>query len=368
MQPWLMALLVLLFTTPQPAQGYESGSVRSLQLGPIGDGAGFNQHATSEAEGSLGFRSIESTVKKDTDKETTQHTVIQGGMAAGLVLSPEVQFVIDLKETSNQYPGLSHSNNGFPGTKQSEIKAGPIYRGGQFLIGGAVGAAYFSGLKYKPEDHPVDSVEVDGTLFPTAQGFAGVILDRMQLTLGLRVYNGKTSTAKYEDVDSTQKDIVRSVPGEGRLDAQFRVSEALRLGLSWTYVVGEPGNNSLDANDGLKSIFPDEKNYLLLDAGGVFHVNRTTTLVGGFHYFQPAYDDDFDASLFKENLGGYRFDIGTHHWLMYAKVFFNLAYHLPAKTKAKVKAYEANTDTFEDQEYELEQSSWDMAIGATILI
>jgi hypothetical protein len=354
-----------IFLSSSFAFGFEAGHNRALQLGPYGDSPAFFRQNTSEIEIFIGNRAVESESTTDGTKESRLLNEIEGGLAIGSVLSSEVQFNMIIKEKGKSFPGLENNSAGIPFTRSSEIKAGPTYRGEKFLIGGSVGATLLKDLKYTPDNHPADSIEIEGGLIPIAEGYFGYLFDQYQIVVGIKTYNGKEVSASYDDEDQTSNSIVISNPGEGRIDTQIQITDNLQMGISLTYYAASIGNNNLDNDDGLKELYPDGKDHISIGTGGIFQVNNETTLTGGIHYLQKSYSGDYDISEYQENTGGNRFDVGTHHWHPTGKFFFNIGYLLPHNESGARMIYSSDTEVFEEQSYQLKQSYWDINIGGT---
>lgn len=367
-------ILAIVFAVPlfsQNSLAYEAGGVRALQQGPAGGNIGFYPLKKEQLEFSIGVRSIERNVSSGEDSTSKSHNVIDSSLAGGFVLSPELQFIVEAREINTFYDGISHHSYEVPGVKNGTLKAGPIFRGENLLIGGTVGATMLTALTFVPQDALVDSISVDSAFFPHAAGFIGLNASGFQATLGLKVYNGKAVSVDYSSTEIEENDyqtpssVVRSTPGEGQFDIQLKASEDLNLGISWTYVTSIQGNNNLDSRDPLLELYPDSTNHIKVDLGGIYYANPQVALVGAMHYKQSSHLDKEDINGYRENIGGYRFDVGIHQWHTRSKYFFNLAYQLPSREPGTKTLFDEDTYEYRTREQSLELSYWEMVIGGT---
>lgn len=335
---------------------FETGGMRSLQTGPVGEGLAFVQVPEAETELALRVRQTDGTEKSGDDRLHATRQTRETRLGAGFGYGKVAHFTVEGAARQTEYDASTRKaaveEHGESTT--TELTAGPAVWLGRVMLGARSGVV---ALGRETRTLTTDGDEAEATLAPVTipllKLYSGYRGDGFTAMARLKLYNDANATASYkDDVGGDSRDVKRASPGEATFDVTAFAFPQLQLGLDYTYVAaGQDGESGA-------------VDYMRLGAGGQFHAAPWVALAGSYHYTEPSFKNERAASLYSENLGGSRLDVGAHYLVEALRASFDVGYQVPHR----VDYANRNGDPAwkgDAARTKVEQAVWDVSTGVT---
>jgi len=311
------------------AHGVETVGIRALQDGPLGNGFGFVVTPKTKVEVNYLSDRWEGRAKSDAilfDGDANQTT-----FAAGMVspINDSTHFFLFSSQTSRD---VAYTSNGIlpyrwqETSQQRELGAGPVFRWGPIILGGAVSAVFFG---ERERDVTLQGDAYSQTLGDATVPFMRVIggfqAEAFSAIVGLKVYNKTPVVEQTTGSGGIAFEEDRRVGQDGEIwvDSKFTVFQDFDLGVSITAIThqGSPGvqedRTILERLGKAAWIKPENHserrhtNSFHLGFGGRYHAQPGLTLNASLLYHEARYAKPEYGSLTLQNMGGKEINVGV---------------------------------------------------------
>jgi hypothetical protein len=337
--------LVVCVAIATDAMAVEPAGLRGLQRGPVGEGVAFAHYGLADGEVLFRLVTIDGDERLGDDTRRVDGETVTVAVGSGFAVNPDLNFSLQLLHTRL---GVTSELSTDPVVESdltsdaTELIAGPSLWFGDFMLG-----AHASVLALgKARDEVGDATTTLGSvMMPRLRLYAGIKAGVITGMARILVYSDARAKVSGETADgeSFDSDVKRRNAAESSLDAKIQLDERLALAGSFGYV---------GAEQAARGALTD---YFTYGLGGLYVAAPWLSLAGGARYTQPHYEDDADASVIADNLGGLGLDIGAYYSVEAVTANFGLNYTIPQLVSYR--------DDENELDVELERSRWDLTTG-----